>query len=95
MSAEPVQIVTTRTLAPVKPPQELLDGLSLDAAWERAKMLESEIRRLRLLLESGRDAFEQQYAKRTRMEQGIRRIMDEHHVTGGLRDDLLGLLLSD
>lgn len=82
-------------LAPAQPPQELLDGLSVDAAWERVKDLEAEIRRLRLLLKSGKDAFEQQYAKRTRMEKGIRRIMDEHAVTGGLRDDLLSLLLGD
>jgi hypothetical protein len=83
------------TLAPVRPPQELLDGLSVDAAWERAKDLEAEIRRLRLLLKSGKEAFEQQYAKRTRMEKGIRRIMDEYPVTGGLRNDLLSLLLGD
>jgi hypothetical protein len=82
-------------LAPQKPSQELLDGLSVDAAWDRAKMLESEIRNLRRLLKSGKEAFEQQYAKRTRMERGIRRIMEEYRVTGPLHDDLLSLLLED
>jgi hypothetical protein len=63
------------TLAPVKPSQEILDGLSLDAAWERAKDLEVEVRRLRAMLKVNSEQFEAVATAYHKMERGITDIL--------------------
>lgn len=45
-------------LAPAQPDQALIDGLSLDAAWERTKDLERRVNELQLLLKSSKEAYE-------------------------------------
>jgi hypothetical protein len=70
-------------LAPVRPPQEILDGLSLDAAWERAQDLEEEVHRLRAMLKVNSQHFEAAVTAYHKMERGIWEIIGKHQVPDG------------
>ena len=71
------------SLTATQPSQELLDGLSLDAAWDHAKYLEGEVTRLRKLSKANYELWNDELVKRIRLENGIAGIVEEYSSNPG------------
>jgi hypothetical protein len=63
------------SLTAVKPDQEVVDGLLLDAAWEHAKMLELELKQVRVLTRQNHDNFTRELGRRLKLETAIGGLM--------------------
>jgi hypothetical protein len=62
----------------VRPPQELLDGLSVDAAWERVKQLELEALNLHRLLDNANKTWRSAAGQRTSTRGQISALLDKY-----------------
>jgi thioredoxin-related protein len=83
-------------LTATKPDKAVTDGLLVDAAWDHAKAVELENKNLRLMLKANKESFDKQFGRTTRLERGIRDIIEEHsEANTSLRRDLEKLLLGD
>jgi hypothetical protein len=69
---------TEMSLTAVKPPQELLDGLSLDAAWERAQDLEREVIRLRAMLKTTNENYTDLATRYGKVVNGVWAVAGKH-----------------
>jgi thioredoxin-related protein len=84
------------SLTATKPDKAVTDGLLVDAAWDHARGLDLENKRLQLMLKSNRESFEKQFGRTIRLERGIREIIEKHSDAGtDLRRDLEALLLGE
>lgn len=63
------------SLTATKPPQEVIDGLILDAAWEKARLLEGELVQARWMAKENRKSFDQANMRRLKLELGIGGLM--------------------
>ena len=70
-------------LAPAQPDQALLEALSVDAAWQRAKDLELEAKRLRVMLRNAQKAWEDVTAKRGKMEGALWEVIGKYEGHAG------------
>jgi hypothetical protein len=82
-------------LAPVQPDQGVIDALSLDAAWEKARILEGELQMARHIAKENRKSFEAMAQRRLTMAYGIRAIISKYRdiaVPQDLLDELKALV---
>lgn len=75
-----------------KPDPGVTDKLLLDAAWERAKQCEDELRTARKMASENHKAFTGMAERRLKLAYGIRRFISKHPELGEILGELKTLL---
>ena len=82
-------------LAPMQPDQAVIDRLSLDAAWERAKQCELELKTVRAMAAENHKAFVAMAERRLKLALGVRGVISRYSSSSGEPDGRMAALLEE